>query len=337
MERGYPTSQEPAYAAERPLEQQQLRGGEQPQQPQQPWGAPQQQPLGQHEQSPWGVPPQTLQQQRQDHHQQQQQQQQPPPTHTIPYAASGVSVVPASRAMGAPPSMVMGGTVSGDPTEALERINRARSLLQSTRSVAEERYAREHASATERGMLRPTISIAEMPAEAVVPDQWLQSAAAPVPQGLAIQAPEREQAPAAPVETLALGAASDVVGATPGATSMGVSQEGGAGMAGAGTGHEWMDWVGKPKPKMKVAGKSAGDRTDDQWVKLSNGVLQFYKDPYHNTVRTSSKRTSSKRQFPCARPMHAVGTDNIACISCVDRSRGKVSTCGRSVRSAGQA
>jgi hypothetical protein len=39
--------------------------------------------------------------------------------------------------------------------------------------------------------------------------------------------------------------------------------------------------------KVKGVG-SAGDRTDDQWVKLSNGVLQFFKDPYHNTVRDSS-------------------------------------------------
>jgi hypothetical protein len=54
-------------------------------------------------------------------------------------------------------------------------------------------------------------------------------------------------------------------------------------MAGAGSA-QWMNWIGKPKKRAKGVAK-AGDRTDDQWLKLENGVLRFFKDPYHSTVR----------------------------------------------------
>lgn len=235
----------------------------------------------------------------------------PPQTHTIPYADPPASVVSvaASRAMGAPPSLAMGappslapgvppslapgappsfpmGGLSAplDPAATLERVRRAREVVERTRSSATERYTTlGEAHASRQEVLNRTVSVAaEMP-EADPPPGWTP---APAPVEPALQQPEAlpaELTGMEPEKPAFFGAPSAADGSVTGATSMGVSRETGPGMAGAGTA-DWMNWVGKPKKQLKGVAK-AGDRTDDQWLKVQNGVLRFFKDPYHNTVR----------------------------------------------------
>ena len=54
------------------------------------------------------------------------------------------------------------------------------------------------------------------------------------------------------------------------------------------SGVEWEGWIGKPKKALSLTG---GERTDDQYLKLENGVLRFFKDPFHATVRPRAPRS----------------------------------------------
>lgn len=199
---------------------------------------------------------------------------------------SGVAE-PAQRAMGAPPSLVgvapsfVGTSLGGYPAprpvlpvvDPAETAARARALLQSTRSTVQERYKLKHEAYQERLALRPTASVAaEMP-ESDPPPGWTPRRA---------QQPEPEMAHASG-DPAFFGEPSAHDGTMLGMTSMGVSRETGSGMAGAGSA-QWMNWIGKTKQRAKGVA-TAGDRTDDQWLKLENGVLRFFKDPYHNKVR----------------------------------------------------
>lgn len=214
-----------------------------------------------------------------------------PPTQTIPYAdPDAFSSVSAGRAMGAPPSLApsavgapsamgvppaMGapstmmasgafppGPVPGDARDAAAR---ARALLDRTRSAAQERYKTAHEAHLERQALLPASSI---PVETPEAD----------PPSTPHMAPQPESEPHQPKEPAFFGQA--VAG--DGSTTMGVSHET-APESGAVGSVQWMDWIGKPKKRAKGIAK-AGDRTDDQYLKLENGVLRFFKDPYHATV-----------------------------------------------------
>jgi hypothetical protein len=237
-----------------------------------------------------------------------------PPTSTIPYAEPDAvpngAAEPARRAMGAPPSLVGAppsmvsalpslaplGTYPAapprPPLDPMDTATRARALLQSTRSTVHERYQTAHEEHERRLALRPPAP------EADPPPGWT-----PRPREQMQHQPQPEPEPAAG-DPAFFGEASADDGSMVGATSMGVSRETGSGMAGAGSA-QWMNWIGIPTKRAKGVAK-AGDRTDDQWLKLENGVLRIFKDPYHSTVRLLRAVLCCQR---CCRGAEAVSTD----------------------------
>ena len=65
---------------------------------------------------------------------------------------------------------------------------------------------------------------------------------------------------------------------------------------------QWVNWIGKPKPHLaktkgnidklaKPLSVNTGGRTDDQWLKLHNGALNFYKDRAQPILATSRPRS----------------------------------------------